>query len=83
MDPQITFQQIRQLKLTQDDLRANIFEVQSKGVKVVVNGELKFLEIDLPKKITPEVLKSLKSILNRASKKAQAGNLKAIQKLIK
>jgi hypothetical protein len=83
MDPQITFQQIRQLKLTQDDLKANIFEVQSEGIKVVVNGALKFLEIELPKKITPEVLKSLKSVLNRASKKAQTGNLKAIQKLIK
>lgn len=83
MDPQITFQQIRQLKLTQDDLRSKIFEVKGKGIKIVVNGELKFLEIELPKKITPAVLKSLRSILNRASKKAQTGSLKAIQRLIK
>lgn len=82
MDPKLVFQQIRQMKLTQDDLRADIFEVKSKGIRVVVNGEMKFLEINLPAKITPAVVKELTSVINKVVKKVQASSLAKFKKFV-
>lgn len=47
-DPQQVFQQIRQLKLTQDDLKREIVEVSDGAMKVVLNGGLQFLELSVP-----------------------------------
>ncbi|MFA5352043.1 MAG: hypothetical protein WC304_02045 [Candidatus Gracilibacteria bacterium] len=82
MDPKLVFQQIRQMKLTQDDLRADIFEVKGKGIRVVVNGEMKFLEVNLPAKITPAVAKELISVLNKTVKKVQSNSLDKFKKLV-
>lgn len=82
MDPKLVFQQIRQMKLTQDDLRADIFEIKGKGIKVVVNGEMKFLTVDLPAKITPAVAKELVSVLNKTVKKVQTSSLDKFKKIV-
>jgi len=81
MDPQAIFQQIRQLKLTKDDLKMKKFTATSGVVSVTVNGELRILDIMMPKKADEVVLKALKSALNSAIKKAQKSSLAAVQKL--
>jgi hypothetical protein len=82
MDPKLVFQQIRQMKLTQDDLKKDIFEVKGKGIKVVLNGEMKFIVVDLPAKITPAVAKELIGVLNKAVKKVQTSSLAKFKKLV-
>lgn len=82
MDFKLVFQQIRQMKLTQADLRKEIFEVRSKGIRVVASGEMKFLAIDLPEKINPKVAKELISVLNKVAKKVQTASLLKFKKIV-
>lgn len=81
MDPRETFQQIRQLKLTQTELKKKLFEAGSGDVKVVINGEMKVIDLKLPAKITPAIIKSLKTAFNSAIMKAQKNTLDAVKKL--
>lgn len=80
LDPQLVFQQIRQLKLTADDLKKEVFEAKAGNVKVTLSGELKILDITLPK-ANPVLAKALKTALNSAIKKAQKKTMFAIKKM--
>ncbi len=79
-DPQIVFQQIRQLKLAQDDLKRVVVEEKSGKMSVVINGELKILELEVPG-LSDSEKKSLQDLLNKGFAHTQEEILKPIKKL--
>ena len=84
IDPQQTFHQIRNLRLTQDDLAAATFRATSKGVTIVANGNLEILEVKLPGKMKKDELeKAIKNAMNSLVKKVHANHMKQMQSLIK
>jgi DNA-binding protein YbaB len=78
MDQQLIFQQIRQLKLAQDDLKRDIFEYKEDDISLVINGEMQILELNFPEKTAPEKLKRL---INKALKEVQEKIIAPLQKL--
>ncbi len=80
-DPQVVFQQIRQLKLRQDDLKREIVEVEDGGMKAVLNGEQQFLELDVPG-ISKEKTQILKKLLNEGLSKVQVKIMSPIKKMV-
>lgn len=80
-DPQYVFQQIRQLKLTQDDLKRDITEVLQDDIRVVVNGELKVIDLEVSG-LTVDQKKLLKEALNKAFTQAQEKILVPFQKKV-
>ncbi len=79
-DPQITFQQIRQLKLTQDDLKREIFETQEGPMKMVMNGEMKVLDLEIPE-MKDDQKKQLITLLNKGISNAQKKILEPLKSL--
>ena len=80
-DPQYVFQQIRQLKLTQDDLKREITEGESDEMHVVVNGELKLLDLKVPG-LPPAKQNALKNLINKAYTEAQGKIMLPLQKKV-
>ena len=79
-DPQLVFQQIRQLKLTQDDVKRIVVEEKSGKMKVIINGELKVLELELPG-LSDGENQQFKSLLNKGLARAQEEIMLPITKL--
>lgn len=67
-DYQRIFQQIRQLKLTQDDLKREITKITEGNITVVINGELKIIDLEIPGFTEKE---ALINIINTALSQAQ------------
>ncbi len=66
------FQQIKKLKKLQDELGREEMEAEERSTKVVINGKMEIVRVELnPNLEKEEQEKALKGALNKAIKEAQ------------
>ena len=80
LDPKVVFQTLRKVSLTQDDLKKNIQEFEYEGVKVVINGELKVLDINT-EGVEGDVNEKIIKAVNIAIESMQKEHVEALQNL--
>jgi len=79
-DYQKMFQQLRQMKLTQDDLKKEVTRVESGRMSVVVNGELQIVGLGIPN-LSEEERESLMELLNDGFTQAKEKIMIPIKKM--
>lgn len=69
--------QLGKLKQLQDEIAKERFEIEKDGTKIIMNGKMEVIEINLPENIVRENQeKVLKDLFNDAVKKTQQAAIK-------
>lgn len=80
LSPKLLFQTLRKFQLSKDDLQKNIQEFEVDGVIVVINGELKILDLNYEAvKTEKDLQKRIINAVNTATSAMQEQNFQALQ----